>query len=95
VLYTTGLPWSLRIPDANESLVIQVPRERLGLSRRLITHLSAVTVDSTEPGFRLVNRYAAALFDESGGGDRSAYGRIAVDLLAVLVWQSPAAAAFP
>jgi len=64
VLYTTGLPWSLDIPDANESLVIQVPRERLGLSRRLITHMSAVTVDSTEPGFRLVNRYAAALFDE-------------------------------
>jgi len=87
VLYVTGLPWSLDILDANESLVIQVPRERLGLSRRLVTRLSARTVDSTEPGFRLVNRYAAALFDESGGGDRSAYGRIAVDLLAVLVWQ--------
>jgi AraC-like DNA-binding protein len=39
------------------------------------------------PGFRLISRYAAALFDESGGADRSAYGRIAVDLLAVLVWQ--------
>ncbi len=87
VLYTTGLPWSLHILDTNESLVIQVPRERLGLSRRLITRLSACTVDSTEPGLRLVNRYAAALFDESGGGDKSAYGRIAVDLLAVLVWQ--------
>ncbi len=87
VLYTTDLPWSLHIPDANESLVIQVPRERLGLSRKLVTGLSAVTVDATEPGFRLVSRYAAALFDESGGGDRSAYGRIAVDLLAVLVWQ--------
>ena len=87
VLYTTGLPWSLRIPDTNESLVIQVPRKRLGLPRRLITDLSALTVDSTEPGFKLVNGYAAALFEESGDGDRSAYGRIAVDLLAVLVWQ--------
>ena len=87
VLYTTGLPWSLHIPDAVESLVIQVPRERLGLSRRLVTDLSARTVDSTEPGFRLVSRCAAALFDESGSGDTTAYGRIAVDLLAVLVWQ--------
>jgi AraC-like DNA-binding protein len=87
VLYTTGLPWSQYLPNANESLAIQVPRERLGLSRRLITHLTALTVDSTEPGFRLVSKYAAALFDESGSGDRSAYGRIAVDLLAGLVWQ--------
>jgi AraC-like DNA-binding protein len=87
VLYTTGLPWSLDIPDTNESLVIQVPRERLGLSRRLVTGLSAKTVDSAEPGFRLVSKYAAALFDESGGADTSAYGRIAADLLAVLVWQ--------
>ena len=87
VLHTTGLPWSLQIPDAVESLVIQVPRERLGLSRRLVTGLAAVTIDPSEPGFRLVSRYAAALFDESGSGDRSAYGRIAVDLLAVLVWQ--------
>src|SRR5216683_3319927 len=50
VLYTTGLPWSLHILDTNESLVIQVPRERLGLSRRLITRLSACTVDSTRAG---------------------------------------------
>jgi hypothetical protein len=41
VLYTTGLPHSSDVTNGNESLAIQVPRERLGLSRGLTGRLCA------------------------------------------------------
>jgi hypothetical protein len=90
VLYAVGIPFSLSLTGGNESVAVQAPRERLGLSRASIRSLSGRAVDRTTPGFQLLSTYIGALFTDTDGTDesgREVYVHVAVDLLTAMLWR--------
>lgn len=98
VLYFSGMPYTLDFPEQSDALILQVSRERIGLSRERLAALVAQPINVREPGLRVYASFASTLFDEvrsESGNAHAPLGAIAADLLAEVLWQLSEAAPAP
>jgi AraC-like DNA-binding protein len=90
MIFATGAPYTVQAMGASEGLGIMLSRERLGLPRGAVSRLCVVPVDEAEPAFLLLDRYVTASFAALGANaerDLAAHRSVAVELLAILLWQ--------